>query len=71
MNHDISIRMLDGSADDLERLASYLHLIDDIFPIPLSRKVDIDSYAAKALARGIAMIAELAESLSPESMRNM
>jgi ribosomal protein S18 acetylase RimI-like enzyme len=44
--------------EELKRLTAFLRYIDDIFPIPLSKKVNIDEYAIKTLSKGIVICAE-------------
>jgi ribosomal protein S18 acetylase RimI-like enzyme len=53
-----AIRVMNYNEDELEQLTTFLRVIDDIFPIPLSEKVSIDEYALKALSKGVALCAE-------------
>jgi ribosomal protein S18 acetylase RimI-like enzyme len=53
-----SIRVMSYDHEDLERLSTFLRKIDGIFPIPLSKKVNIDEYALKTLSKGVALCAE-------------
>lgn len=52
------IRVMGYNDENLDRLTVFLRRIDDIFPIPLSKKVNIDEYAMKALSKGIVLCAE-------------
>lgn len=54
----IEIRVMNYNEEELARLAALLRRIDNIFPIPLSKKVNIDEYAIKALSKGIVICAE-------------
>lgn len=54
----IVVRVMNYNEDELGRLAAFLRQIDDIFPILLSKKVNIDEYAMKALSKGIVLCAE-------------
>ena len=42
-----AIRVMSYNEDELEQLTTFLREIDDIFPIPLSKKVSIDEYALR------------------------
>ena len=53
-----AIRAMNYNEGELEQLTTFLRVIDDIFPIPLSNKVSIDEYALKTLSKGVALCAE-------------
>lgn len=49
---------MEYNEDELARLVAFLRRIDNIFPVPLSRKVNINEYSMKALSKGVVICAE-------------
>lgn len=56
--NNISIRKMENTKLEIEKLSSFLHLLDRAFFVPLSETVNIDSYATKVLSQGVVLIAE-------------
>ncbi|WP_066633780.1 GNAT family N-acetyltransferase [Desulfolucanica intricata] len=63
MKGNISIRKMENVKSEVERLSEFLYSIDRAFFIPLSEKVNIDSYAVKILTKGVVLIAEFEEQI--------
>lgn len=59
MNSKIIIKKMGFTPDEVKRLTGFLHSIDNIFYVPLSKTVNIANYANKALSNGLIVIAEL------------
>jgi carbamoyl-phosphate synthase large subunit len=56
--NNISIRKMENTKLEIEKLSSFLHLLDRAFFVPLSETVNIDSYSTKVLSQGVVLIAE-------------
>jgi carbamoyl-phosphate synthase large subunit len=63
MKYNISIRKMENTKSEVKRLSGFLCSIDRAFFVPLSEKVNIDSYAIKVLSQGVVLIAEYKEQI--------
>ncbi len=52
----LNIKILTNSDEEL--ICKYLYEIDDIFPVPMSSRVNIESHAKKVLLKGVVIVAE-------------
>ncbi|MFC5465578.1 GNAT family N-acetyltransferase [Lederbergia graminis] len=58
MDTNISISIMEKTDGNLTRITKFLHVIGDVFYIPLHTTVSIESYAKKIHSNGVIVIAE-------------
>ena len=59
MEYNITLRIMENNKDDESDVIDFLKKIDEIFPIPLSERINIEEYAKKQLTHGIVICADI------------